>query len=166
MRSGTRRGDSHALAAITIGLALSGSQAWAADYCCICKGKTTGKTLSASDDFTAGAQCSLECRRATLAKPGKCETAPATAPAATAPAGDGAGILLLFASEDCSGSELRVSATTPKVAGGMRSFRVESGGGASVWQQGDFGGPRTQPVGAGICVSPGWEIGSVRFEGR
>jgi hypothetical protein len=29
----------------------------AADYCCMCRGQTTGKTLSASDDLSAGLEC-------------------------------------------------------------------------------------------------------------
>jgi hypothetical protein len=75
-------------------------------------------------------------------------------------------MLLLFASEDCSGDAGKVTATSGTVASGMRSFMLESGAPASVWQKADYAGPRTQPVGAGICVSPGWQIGSVRFEGK
>jgi hypothetical protein len=151
---------------VSIGLALGASQLWAEDYCCICKGKTKGKSISAGDEFTAGAQCSLECKRPTLPKAGKCETAPAAAPTA-APAADAAsGTVLLYASEDCSGDASKVTGTSAKIAGGMRSFMIESGVPASVWQKESYSGAQVQPVGPGICVSPGWEIGSVRFEGK
>jgi hypothetical protein len=148
---------------IAIAAALAAPAAWADDYCCICKGKTTGKTISAGDDLTAGAQCSITCRRPTVPRPGKCETAPAPTPAPAPPAA--AGTVLLFASDDCSGNATKLTASSPKVAG-MRSFMVESGAPASVWQKADYAGTRTMPVGAGICISPGWEIGSVRFEGK
>jgi hypothetical protein len=74
--------------------------------------------------------------------------------------------VLLFASEDCSGDASKVTASAPKPSPGMRSFMVEAGPPASVWQKADYAGMRTQPVGTGICISPGWEIGSVRFEGK
>ena len=153
---------------ISMAAALSAPSAWAADYCCICKGKTTGKMISAADDFTAGAQCSVTCRRPTLPQPGKCETAPAPTPAATpTPAAAAAsGTVLLFASDDCSGDATKVTASSSRIAGSMRSFKVESGAPASVWQKAEHAGVRTQPVGTGICISPGWEIGSLRFEGK
>jgi hypothetical protein len=155
----------HVAAAVTLGLALGAPQAWADDYCCICKGKTTGKSISAGDDLSAGAQCSISCRRATIPKPGKCESAPAAAAAAAAPAAPPApasGTVLLFASEDCSGEATKVMAAG-SVAAGKRSFMVDGTAPASVWQKADYNGMRTQPVGAGICISPGWDIGSVRF---
>lgn len=140
--------------------------AWAEDYCCTCKGKKKGKNIDADDDFAAGMQCTLECRRPTLPKPGKCQEAPKpTTPAAAptpAPA-TATGTVLLFASEDCSGDATRVAASTAGLPDGLRSFSVESGGPASVWEDGDYSGRRTRPVGPTICVSPGWEIGSLRL---
>jgi hypothetical protein len=151
---------------IVVALLASGvaGAAGADDYCCICKGKP-GKSISAGDDLTAGAQCSITCRRPTIPKPGKCESAPAAAAAAAAPTPPAAasGTVLLFASEDCSGEAIKVTAAAGSVNAGMRSFMLESGAPASVWQKANYDGMRTQPVGAGICISPGWDIGSVRF---
>jgi hypothetical protein len=156
---------------IAIG-AFAAPAAWADDYCCVCKGKKKGKDIRAGDDFTAGAQCSLECRRPTRPKPGKCEdvlkpeapvAAPTPAPTPATAAAPATGTVLLFASDDCSGDATKVSGTTSDLAEGLRSFTVESGGPASVWEEGDFSGRRTQPVGPTLCVSPGWEIGSVRI---
>jgi hypothetical protein len=145
-------------------LSLAAVPAYADDYCCICRGKTEGKTISAGDELSAGAQCSITCRRPTRARPGKCEAAtpPAAPPAAAAPAGSA----MLFASDDCSGTGSKATASTAKLAGGIRSFMVDAGAPASVWQNADYNGSRTQPVGPGICISPGWEIGSLRFEGK
>ena len=151
----------HAVLGMVVWAAVTGT-AWADDYCCICKGKPTGKTISASDDLTAGAQCSISCRRPTIPRTGKCEAAPAPAPATPTPAA-ASGTVLLYASDDCSGDATQLTASNAKVIPGRRSFMVEAGSPASVWQQADYAGARTQPVGAGICISPGWDIGSVRF---
>ena len=153
--------------AAVIALAFVATHARADDYCCTCKGKP-GKTISASDDFTAGAQCSMSCKRPTLPRAGACEPAPApTAPATPAAAPSApSGTLLLFASEDCSGDSTKVSGNAGSVAGGMRSFMVESGGAASAWQKADYTGAQVQPVAPGNCISPGWEIASVKFQGK
>ena len=164
MGGGTRAGWWQTAGVVALGTMGFAAAAQADDYCCVCRGKP-GKTMSAKDDLTAGAQCSVTCRRPTIPSPGKCATetpAPTAAPAAAAPSGT----VLLFASDDCSGDETTVTASASRVAAGLRSFRVEAGSPASVWQQGNYAGVRTQPVGAGICISPGWEIGSVRFEGK
>jgi hypothetical protein len=128
------------------------------DYCCTCKGKP-GKTISAADELTAGAQCSIQCKRPTLAKAGTCEagSTPAAAPSAQG------GSVALFASDDCSGDAMRISGTSATVAAGMRSYMVESGGTASAWQKANYAGAQVQPVGAGSCISPGWDIGSVKL---
>ncbi len=153
--------------------------AMAGDYCCLCKGKTTGKDLQASDDVSAGLECTLSCKRPTLPRSGKCEAPPATTPAAPAPAASAAPAqapagtgtsVLLFASDDCSGDAKKVSASSPNLAdqsiSGARSFMVESGSPASVWQKPGYSGAQVEPVGAGLCVSPGWEIAGVRVQGQ
>ena len=156
---GRRARGWHVVFAALLASSLTGP-GWADDYCCICKGKNTGKSISAGDDLSAGAQCTISCRRPTLPRTGKCEAppAPTAAPAAAA----ASGTVLLFASEDCSGDATKVTASTANVTAGMRSFAIDAGSG-SVWQKADYGGARTQPVPAGVCISPGWEIGSVRF---
>jgi len=68
-----------ALAAM--GLLGSAGLLHAADYCCTCKGETTGKTISASNRVIAGGQCSLECGNFTNVSSGKCaEPPPAAVP--------------------------------------------------------------------------------------
>jgi hypothetical protein len=139
-------------------LALAAWGAQADEYCCTCKGKP-GKTISAGDELTAGAQCSIQCKRPTIAKAGACESG--AAPAATS-AAKGSSVAL-FASDDCSGDATRISGSSATVAAGMRSYMVESDGSASAWQKANYAGAQVQPVGGGSCISPGWEIGSVRF---
>lgn len=149
-----------ALIASALALALGTPAAFADDYCCICKGKTKGKTFSAADDLTAGAQCSITCRRPTLPRPGACD-----APQAPAPEAGSArtGAALLYASDDCTGDGSRVSGSTAKVAAGMRSLMIESGAPVGVWQKADYSGVQLQPVAPGTCISPGWDIGSLKF---
>ena len=168
MRGHTRTGW-QVIGAAAIAMTLASAGALGESYCCICKGKTTGKTINAADELTAGAQCSISCMRPTMARPGACEAASAPAPAtpATTPAPSAAtGTVLLFASDDCSGDGTKVSGSAARVVAGMRSVLIESGGPASVWQKADYSGAQLQPVGPGTCISPGWEIGSVKFQGN
>ena len=155
-------------------VALAGAwsaMAQAKDYCCVCKGQSTGKAVDADDDFSASLECSLICKRPTKPKDGACEVAaapatPAAPPPAAATPTPSAGRVLLFKSEDCSGAATAVTQSTGQLSGaaaGMRSFSVESGGPAAVFEKPGFGGSRTSPVGPSICVSPGWEIGGVRI---
>jgi len=159
----------HSFSAVALSaVALS---AWADDFCCQCRDKKTF-AIEASDELTAGVECSIKCKRPTRAKAGKCEAPPAAAataqpdPASSAKGGG----LALFASEDCSGEGKRVSASTEKLAdagiSGARSYMVESGQGASVWEKAGYSGRKVEPVGVGVCVSPGWEIGSVQLTGK
>lgn len=142
---------------------------WADDFCCRCKDKKS-YDIEANDELTAGLECSLKCKRPTRAKAGKCEVpAASTSPAAAAQPETGAGkggALALYSSEDCSGDAKRVQASTSNLAGagisGARSYMVESGAAAG-WEKSDFAGRKIEMVGAGVCVSPGFEIGSVRF---
>ena len=104
----------------------------------------------------------MACKRLTVAHPGACETpAPAPAPAAApAPASGG---VLLYKSEDCSGDALRTDKSLARVEGGaFRSFAVESGAPASVFAKPDYAGLHTEPVAASICLSPGFDIASIR----
>jgi hypothetical protein len=143
----------------------------AKDYCCVCRGQSTGKAVDADDDFSATLECSMICKRPTKPKDGACEVAaapptPAAPPAAAATPGPAMGRVLLFKSEDCSGDAVAVTQSTGQLSGamaGMRSFSVESGGPAAVFEKPDFGGARTERVGPSICVSPGWEIVGVRI---
>ena len=58
----------------------------AADYCCLCKGETKGKTIGTSNRAIAVGQCSLECGNYTNVSSGKCaEPPPAAVPAPAAP---------------------------------------------------------------------------------
>jgi hypothetical protein len=158
---------------------LHAGSASSADYCCVCRGASTGKTVQAGDDFSAGFDCSLACKRPTLPRPGQCPAAAVPAPVtpaapaaagATPPAaspGDATGSVLLYSSEDCSGDASKVSTSVPDLAErnirAIRSFAVESGMLAAVWQKAGYAGGRTEPVGPSICVSPGWEVGAVRL---
>lgn len=110
-------------------------------------------------------QCSLECGGFTNVSSGKCASPPAavTAPAAAAPPAP-AGVVLVYKSEDCSGEALRLSASTARLDPGLRSFAVESGAPASAWAQADYAGSHTEPVGPSVCLSPGFEIRSVRLK--
>jgi hypothetical protein len=150
--------------AVAAGASLWPGIAQAKDYCCICRGQTTGKAVDADDDMSASLECSMICKRLTKPKEGACAAPPAAAPApapATAPAR-----VLLFKSDNCSGDAAALTQSTRRLSGamaGMRSFSVESGGPAAAFEKADFGGQRTEPVGPSICVSPGWEIAGVRI---
>ncbi len=154
-------------------LAAVAATAWAGDFCCQCRDKKT-YTIDASDELTAGVECSIKCKRPTRAKAGRCEapgasTAPGAAQAQSGASAKAASIAL-YGSEDCSGEAKRVSTSTGKLAdagiSGARSYLVESGGGAGAWERSDYAGRKVEMVGPGVCVSPGWEIGSVRFQGQ
>ncbi|HZR03434.1 MAG TPA: hypothetical protein VFA81_09710 [Burkholderiales bacterium] len=148
--------------------------ALAADYCCACK---SDKLLSieAGDELSAGLECTLKCKRPTKAKAGKCQVpgaSPAAAPqATTAPSSEpppaSANKVSLFTSEDCSGDAKRVSSSSSRLADqgvtGARSYMVEAGAPAMAWEKADYAGRSVQPVGAGLCISPGWEIASIRL---
>jgi hypothetical protein len=74
--------------------------------------------------------------------------------------------VLLYKSVDCSGDSVPVTQSTGQLAGslaGMRSFSVQSGGPAAVFEKPGFSGAHTAPVGPSICVSPGWAIAGVRI---
>jgi len=154
-------------------LTLAAASASADDFCCQCKGGDKSFSVEASDELTAGLECSLKCKRPTRAKAGKC-AAPAQAPAAasapTAAASGKGNSMKLFGSDDCSGEGKSVSASTPRLAdagiAGARSYQVETGAAAGVWEKADYAGRKVEMVGPGLCVSPGWEIGSVRFPGQ
>ena len=93
--------------------------------------------------------------------------APESAAAATSAAP--AGSVLLFASDDCSGSPKKITASTPNLTAQSiraRSFSVASGPPASAWQKAGYLGANVEPVGPSICVSPGWEIAGIRLQGQ
>ncbi|HEU5284681.1 MAG TPA: hypothetical protein VFU53_12765 [Burkholderiales bacterium] len=162
---------------LACGLWLLTGAVQAADYCCTCRGQTTGKTLSASDDLSAGFECTVLCKRPTRAKAGQCEAppAPAAAPAPAAPpappsAPAVANSVLLYASDDCSGEARSLGASSAKLSdqgiSGIRSFSVASGLPAAAFEQPGYGGARSEPVAAGLCVSPGWEVAGIRLLGQ
>jgi hypothetical protein len=134
--------------------------AQAADYCCLCKDQTAGRTIDAPNRGLAIAQCSLECGGFTDVTSGKCAAA---APVVASPPAAGA-VVLVFGSEDCSGDATRVSSSTPRLGERpARSFRVESGAPASAWEKADYAGRHTEFVGPSICVSPGFNIKSIKL---
>jgi len=153
---------------VKLRLALAGIFMWAgiaqaADYCCVCKDQTAGKTIDAPNRGMAIGQCSLECGGFTNVTSGKCAAA-APAPAAAAPAAT-AGVVQVFGSEDCSGDAARVSSSTPRLGERpARSFRVESGAAASAWEKADYAGLHTEFVGPSICVSPGFDIQGIKLK--
>jgi hypothetical protein len=155
---------------VAVGLLASAGLLHAADYCCLCKGQTAGKTIGASNRAIAIGQCSLECGNYTNVSSGKCaEPAPAATPApAAAPAPTSAaagGVLLAYQSPDCSGNPIWVTASAARVTqSGVLSFQVESGASASVWEKADYAGRGTAPVGSTLCVSPGFEIQSIQLQ--
>jgi hypothetical protein len=73
-------------------------------------------------------------------------------------------VVLVYKSEDCSGAAVRLTGSTARLDPGLRSFSVESGAPASVWAQADYAGSHTEPAGPSICLSPGFEIRSVRLK--
>jgi hypothetical protein len=139
----------------------------AADYCCVCKGQATGKTIEAAARAVALGQCSLECGGFTNVTSGKCTAPPPAAtpapPAATSASG-GTGVVLAYNSEDCSDSPIRVTGSTARLELGVRSFQVESGTPASAWEKPDYAGRHTELVAGSICVSPGFDIRSIKLE--
>lgn len=142
---------------------------YAADYCCTCKGQASGKTMEAFNRGMAVGQCSLECGAFTNVTSGKCAAPPAAvapAPAAAPPPApaSASGVVLVFKSEDCSGDAVRLTGSTARLEPGIRSFQVESGAPASAWAQADYVGLHSEPVGPSICISPGFEIASVRLK--
>lgn len=164
-----------------IGLAIGSALAfgingtiWAADFCCQCS-KSKSISIEANDELTGGLECSVKCKKPVKAKAGKCvaptdKPAPAeAAPAAAAPSAQAkaGGTVSVFASEDCSGDGKIISATAAKLsdqgASGVRSYRVESGAPAAGFEKADFGGRKIEPVGVGLCVSPGFEVGAIRI---
>lgn len=149
--------------AFCLGLFLSMGAARADDYCCPCKNKP--QSIEADDKASATAQCSLLCKRFVLAKSGRCEgdVPAAAAPAEAAPAAGGASAVSLFKTEDCSGEATTITASTARLPEGYRSFQGESGEPVQAWEKPDFAGAATQPVGAGICLSPGWDILGVKI---
>lgn len=153
---------------VAAGLLASAGMLYAADYCCVCKGQTAGKTIGASSKILATGQCSLECGNFTNASPGKCAepaaaATPTPAAAPTAPAGGS--VVLAYQSADCSGDPVRVTTSTARVTqSGVLSFRVESGASASVFEKADYAGRGTAPVAPTLCVSPGFEIQSIRVQ--
>jgi hypothetical protein len=156
------RTSARLLAGAALAFAMTAS-AHAAQYCCPCKSGQP-QTVDASDDLKASFECTVACKRLTVAHPGACE-APAPAPATAPPAAPAAasGGVLLYKSEDCSGDAVRADKSMARLEGGaFRSFAVESGAPASVFAQADYAGSHTEPVGASICLSPGFDIASVR----
>jgi hypothetical protein len=58
---------------------------------------------------------------------------------------------------------MRLSKSTAQLEqGAFYSFAVDSGAPASAFAQANYGGMRTQPVAASICVSPGFPISAIR----
>lgn len=147
-------------ATLSIGLLLSIGMARADDYCCPCKNKP--QSIEADDKTTATAQCSLVCKRFVLAKSGRCE---GDVPAAAAPpaATSSSTAVALFKTDDCSGEAATVTASSGRLAEGYLSFQGDSGESVQVWEKPDFAGAATQPVGPGICVSPGWSISGIKI---
>jgi hypothetical protein len=137
----------------------------AAEYCCTCKGQTTGKTLDAGNRGVALGQCSLECGGFTNVTPGKCAApVPAPPPAAAPAVSESPGNLVLaYKSEDCSGEPLRITGSTARLEQGIASFQVDAGAPASAWEKPDYAGRHTELVGPSICVSPGFDISSIKL---
>jgi hypothetical protein len=73
-------------------------------------------------------------------------------------------VVLAYKSEDCSGTATRVTGSTARLESGLRSFLVESGSPASAWEQPDYAGGHTEPVGPSICIAPGFDIRSIRLK--
>jgi hypothetical protein len=149
-------------------LGVAATSAHADDYCCTCKNEKTGTTINASSRASAVIKCVQQCLQPGIVTAGKCEAASAAAPTAAAPIA--ATSVMLYRSEDCSGEPARVGKSTPnlKAVGidGIRSMSLESGGPAAGWRKPDFGGRSTGYMAPTICVSPGFEIQSVRVGER
>lgn len=152
--------------ALAAALSVLAAPAQSADYCCICKGQAGGKTIEAFNRSLAVGQCSLECGGFTNVTSGKCAAPPAAvpAPAAAAPQPSATGVVRTYKSDDCSGDPVRLTGSTASLDSGVRSFAVESGASASAWAQANYAGNHTEPVGPTMCVSPGFEIRSIRLQ--
>lgn len=113
----------------------------------------------------ASMKCSLLCKDATRAVSGQCQVA--AAEPAPAQAGGTSGEVMLFTTADCSGNLVTVTASSNDLsslaADGLYSFQVLSGGPAGVWSDIGFSGTRTFPVAPSLCISPGWQIKSLRI---
>lgn len=141
----------------------------AADFCCPCS-QSKSISIEAHDQLTASLECAVKCMHATKAKAGKCQ-APGTAPApSAAPAASDSkprasgNKVSLFSSEDCSGEAKSVTETSARIGtAGLRSYRVDSGEMATAFEKADFGGRHVEPVGVGLCVSPGFDVNAVRI---
>ena len=165
--------DIHALLKFAVMALLGGliTPAQAGDYCCTCKGEAAGKTIDASSRAIAVGQCSLECSAFTNVTSGKCAAPPAAPTAAppappTAPpaAAAATGVVLAYKSGDCSGDPVRVTSSAAQLEKGIGSFQVESGAPASAWENASYTGLHTEFVGPSICVSPGFEIQSIKLK--
>lgn len=166
------RGSRYAAGLAIVAFQIAAAPVWAKDFCCPCE---NGQMISVDErnSMMATMKCSLMCKDATRAVSGQCKVAaaePPKAPAAeAAPVQKGAagGEVLLFATDDCSGDSKTVTASSSDIsslaADGLYSFQVASGGPASVWSNIGFAGSRTQPVVPSLCVSPGFQIKSVRI---
>lgn len=150
------------------GLLLASAVARADDFCCPCKNKP--QSIEADDKASATAQCSVVCKRFVLAKSGRCEgdgpataAPPAAAPAVAAPTASGSAAVSLFKTDDCSGEAASVTASAARLPEGYLSFQGDAGGSIQAWEKPDFAGAFTQPVGPGICLSPGWNISGVKI---
>jgi hypothetical protein len=155
-----------ALAGVVVAALLCGpfTAVEAAEYCCTCKGQTSGKTLDAGNRGVAIGQCSLECGGFTNVTSGKC-SAPAPSPAAAPSASEApASVILAYKSDDCSGEALRVTGSTARLEGSIASFQVDAGAPASAWEKPDYAGRHTELVGPSICVSPGFDIQSIKLK--
>jgi hypothetical protein len=142
-------------------LALGTGLLHADPYCCPCK-SGPAQTIDVGDDLKASFECTVACKRFTLARPGACETAAAPAPAAAAASSGSA--VLLYRSDNCSGEAVKLDKSTAQLdQNAFYSFAVETGGPASVFAQTAYAGVRTAPVAPTICISPGFSILSMRL---
>jgi len=142
-------------------LAFGTSMVYADPYCCPCKGGPA-QTIDVGDDLKASFECTVACKRFTLARPGACESAAAPVPAAAAASSGSA--VLVYRSENCSGEAVKLDKSTAQLEqNAFYSFAVETGGPASVFAQANYAGVRTAPVAPTICISPGFSILSMRL---
>jgi len=137
---------------------------WGKDYCCPCE---NGEMISVDErnSMMASMKCSLLCKDATRAVSGQCQVA--AAEPAPAKEGGSSGEVTLFTTADCSGNPVTVTVSSNDLsslaADGLYSFQVQTGGPASVWSDIGFAGTRTYPVAPTICISPGWQIKSLKI---
>jgi hypothetical protein len=159
--SRTLRQMNHAILLTAI---LGAAPAWAKDFCCNC-GNGEKISIDERNSMMASMKCSLVCRDATMAESGQCKVA-AVEPAPVEKA-SAAGEVLLFTTADCSGTATAATASSNDVsslaANGLYSFQAVSGGPASVWSDVRYSGARTDPVAPSLCISPGWQIKSLKI---